>query len=299
MKALIIFLFTLYSNGIFSQRSFFQQADSLDKKRVVSVSAGIGTIGVSSMTGLWNVWYKNSESGKWKFKDDLGSWLQMDKAGHVYTAYKLNQTVTDMYAWAGLSKTPSLLLGAGYSFAFQSTLEVFDGFSSDWGFSWSDFGANCTGIMLYTGQQLILEEERIIPKFSSHPSPYASIRPQVLGSSYPERLIKDYNGQSYWLSFSPGTFIPDSKFPKWLCFSVGYSVDQKLVGDVNVYTDNSSGNTYTAQRQWLLSMDIDFSRLPIRRPWLKSIVKQFNYLKIPFPTIIISNDVTRIQPLYF
>lgn len=294
---LILLCFTVHFSG--AQSRFFEPADSINKKRVVAVTASIGGGSTLGMVGLWNLWYKNGDSGHWKFIDDSHSWLQMDKAGHFFTAYKLNQTTFDLYKWSGVSQTKAQWLGFGYGMAFQTTLECFDGFSSDWGFSWSDMGFNFLGASSFTAQQLIWKEERFIPKFSSFPTSYAALRPEILGSNFAESTLKDYNGQTYWLSFSPGTFMKNSSFPQWLCFSLGYSADQKIIGDQNTYTDPATGITYYAKREWLLSMDIDFSRLPIRKPWLKAVVKQFNYLKVPFPALILSNGKISGRPLYF
>jgi hypothetical protein len=48
--------------------------------------------------------------------------------------------------------------------------------------------------------------------FSYHA--YAQYRPNVLGSSLAEQMLKDYNGQTYWLSI----YTPSIKAqnPKWL-----------------------------------------------------------------------------------
>ena len=38
-------------------------------------------------------------------------------------------------------------------------------------------------------------------KFSSHLSPYVIHRPSLLGDNLSQRIFKDYNGQTYWLTF--------------------------------------------------------------------------------------------------
>ena len=104
-------------------------------------------------------------------------------------------------------------------------------------------------------------------------------------------MMKDYNGQSYWLTFHPANlFNIHTKIPDWLCVSFGYSVDQKLVGDQDVYFDVSDGRTYIAQREFKMSLDIDFTKIPVRKSWLKVLLKQLNYIKIPFPSIVYSGD---------
>lgn len=297
-KALMIIAIVACNSFAFGQHSFFTPKDTLSKARFIGVSAGIVGSWTGSMTGLWQVWYTGPKTS-WHSFDDSKNWLQMDKAGHFYTAYKLNGLCTDLYRWTGYNKRRSLWLGTGVSLGFQTTLELFDATNVEWGFSWSDMAANAAGNVAYVAQDLIWEEQRIIPKISFHPTEYSDIRPEVLGENYLQALLKDYNGQTYWLSFNLRKFIPESKIPKWMCVSLGYSVDQKLKGTEEIYTDPSTGFTYHSQREFLLSMDIDFSELNVRRPWLKAIVKQFNYLKIPFPTLLYRNDLFYLKPFYF
>jgi hypothetical protein len=64
-----------------------------------------------------------------------------------------------------------------------------------------------------------------------HLTDYASKRPDVLGSNLPERIIKDYNGQTYWLSVNLHSFFKQSKIPKWLNLAVGYGADGMLSGN--------------------------------------------------------------------
>lgn len=278
---------------------FFDKATSLNKKRTIGVSASVGAVGIGSMTALQLVWYENGQKNSFEVIDDLNNWLQMDKAGHIYTAYQLNRLTTDLYSWSGIKKKPSTWIGFGIALGYQTTLEVMDGYSGTWGWSWADFGSNIIGASAFTAQQLIWKEQRILPKFSYSPTPYAEIRPQVLGSNFAESLLKDYNGQTYWISFSPGSFFPNSKIPKWACLSFGYSADKKLVGSESSYFDPATGITYNEQREFLFSLDIDFSQFDIKRPWLRTIVKQFNYLKIPFPALIIRGGSLTGSPLYW
>jgi uncharacterized protein YfiM (DUF2279 family) len=292
-------IFLCLSSPSFSQNSFFVESDSISKGRIIGTSVGIGTFWSGTMIGLSQVWYKDVEKAPWHTFDDSRNWLQMDKVGHFYISHKISQFCRDRYVWSGLDNKRSTWIAAGISVGYQTTFEMLDAYSADWGFSWSDVAANTVGTISYTAQSLIWEEERIIPKFSYSPTPYAEIRPEVLGSSFAESIMKDYNGQTYWLSFSPGTFFKESKIPKWACISIGYSAHAKLKGDDDFYTDPSTGIGYQAEREFLLSLDIDFSRLPIKRPWLKAIVKQFNYFKIPFPALRLRGNQLGGSLLYF
>jgi uncharacterized protein YfiM (DUF2279 family) len=272
-----------------TQGSFFSTPDSLNKGRLIGVSVGVGSVWTGSMIGLSQVWYADSEKTNWHAFDDSKDWLQMDKVGHYYTAYKLNQLTTDMFRWTGFNRRKSLWIGTGVSLGYQTTLEMLDAYSADWGFSWADMLSNGLGTASYMTQQLIWDEERFIPKFSYFPTKYAAVRPEILGSSFTQSFLKDYNGQIYWLSFSPGTFMKNSKFPEWACISIGYGIDQKLVGSEEYYLDPATGNEYFSSREILLSLDIDFSKIAVKKPWLKALLKQFNYLKVPFPAVGIRN----------
>lgn len=300
MKKVYFFIFFCFiAQFCVAQISFFQKSDSVNCTRTTIVSTGIVTIWGTGMIGLSKVWYSNYPKSKFHTFNDFHNWLQMDKVGHFYTANKLSQLTSDLFRWTGVKKKGATLLGAGVGLGFQTTLELLDGRSTEWGFSWSDMIVNTLGVLSFTSQELLWNEERVILKFSYHPTEFTSMRPSVLGGSFFQSLLKDYNGQTYWMSFSPSTFMKSSKIPKWLCFSFGYSVNQKLVGDKEVYFDQKTNTTYHSQREWLFSLDIDFSRIPIKRMWLKTICKELNYIKIPFPALIYSNHKFGGYGVYF
>ncbi len=302
MKLIISILITLFI-GIqattFAQ--FVRKSESPNKKRIVCASSGIGLTASGSLVGLYNVWYSKSGLGSFHTFNDCSNWMQMDKAGHTFTSYMLGQFTGDLYKWSGVSPKKSAIIGASIGFTYQTTLEIFDGTSPDWGFSWCDVAANTAGTVIYLGQELFLKEPLFKLKFSAHPTNYAQFRPEVLGSNFSERLLKDYNGQTYWMSFSPARLLSNTKFPKWLCLSLGYSVDQKLKGDEDIFEISQNGTTYqfNAKREFLLSFDIDLSKIPVKSSWAKAILKQLNYLKIPFPTLIISDKKISSSLLYF
>ena len=91
------------------------------------------------------------------------------------------------------------------------------------------YGANLMGTSLFLFQEKYFLKQIFQPKFSFHPTPYSEIRPEVLGQNLAESILKDYNGQSYWISFSPG-HLGISAWPKWLMLSLGHSIDGRLKG---------------------------------------------------------------------
>jgi hypothetical protein len=309
MRFLLLCFFLMLLNNTYAQDStsiqhrnkttFLKSEKSPAKGRVIAVSTSLGALWSGSMIGLYHVWYKGASSSTFQFYDDSRNWLQMDKVGHVYTAYQMNRLTSDLYRWSGINSKTSTWIGFGVSTGYQTTLEFLDGFSGSWGWSWADVLSNTIGSSLYTGQELLWNEQRIVPKFSYSPTPFARIRPDVLGSTFAESLLKDYNGQTYWFSVSPGSFLSASKIPEWVCISIGYSAHEKLVGSEPTYYDPFSNTTYQEQREFLLSLDLDLSKIPVRKPWLKAILNQLNYLKVPFPALILRDGKLTGRPLYF
>lgn len=283
-------------------QSFFEHDSLPNKNRSIGTTVAIATGWSGSIAALSAVWYKDSWGEGFQFFNDRDEWLQMDKFGHAYTGLHLTRNTFQLYQWSGLSRKKSLIYGSIVGFGYLASFEVLDGFSDDWGFSWWDIAANAFGVGWLTWQELVWQEERIKMKFSASPSPYAQYRPEALGKTFSERLLKDYNGQTYWFNFNPSYFLDENtKFPKWLALSAGYSVEEKLHGFDNIYVYDSFDQTieFKARRQFLLSLDIDLTRIPVKKPWLKTAFNVLNHLKIPFPTIEYSKSGFRFHPIYF
>ncbi len=292
-RSLILVLFILITSSIEAQHSFFHSADRVHKGRLIATSISIGTVWTGSIVALNKIWYDGFEKTKLHSFDDSKEWMQMDKMGHVFTSYHVSQQATKLYRWCGLNRNTSAWIGTGIGFGYQLTFEFLDGRSSAWGFSWTDLAANGIGSALFVSQELLWQEQKFKLKFSYHPTEYAQYRPHTLGSNFTERLLKDYNGQTYWLTFSPGTLFPKSNIPEWIAVATGYSVDQKLAGMDDYYVTDDGLKSFHAQREFVLSLDIDVSKLGIKKKWLKTVLSPFNIVKIPFPAVIIqSNKIT-------
>jgi len=143
------------------------------------------------------------------------------------------------------------------------------------------------GSGLYFTQEALWHEQRIIPKYSFHQTKFAKNRPEVLGSSFSEQLLKDYNGQTYWLSFNLKSFLKHEKIPNFLNVAFGFGAENMLTATKN---DQINDERY---RQFFFSFDIDFQRIKTNKQWLKTIFSLLNVVKIPFPTVEFStkNDV--------
>lgn len=250
---------------------------------------------VGSLYALSRSWYKNPLTD-FHFRDDRHVWLQMDKLGHLFTAYQISHYTSGIYKSTGISRKQRILYGALSGFIFQTPIELLDGFSPDYGFSVSDAAANLAGSALFAGQMFAWDELRIIPKFSAHLTSYAPVRPALLGRTVPERILKDYNGQTYWLSSSPRSYFPGMKWPSWLCISAGYGIQNMVAAE----TGKSESMGYRPYRQYYLSLDIDFTRLPVRNRFMRTVVLLLNSVKVPAPALELSSRGNlRFRPLYF
>lgn len=277
-------------------------SDSTDIQQLVSrkvaVIGGGAILYASSMVMLNELWYKDFSRSEFHSFNDNREWLQMDKVGHAVTSYYVGLIGDNSLRWAGVDERKAAVWGGMTGLFYLTGIEVLDGFSTEWGFSWGDMGANAVGAGFYIGQQLHWGEQRVKLKVSYHSTHYAVVRPEVLGSSWNERMLKDYNGQTYWLSGNVSSFLnEDSSFPKWLNVAVGYGVDGLISGFPDPLIDPTG--EYERSRQYYLSLDVDLSRLDIKNPWLRRFVKTFGFIKIPAPTLEFGKQGVQGKWVYF
>jgi len=267
-----------------------QGADSLHVRKVVTHTT-LSSSAAGSIVALNQVWYAPYATGKFHFFNDSEQWMQMDKFGHAFTGYLITNELNRVHHWAAGKRQP--WVGAIYAISYLSALEIMDGFSSGWGFSGSDMLANGVGVGLAFSQDHFFNRQVILPKFSFSRSSYAVVRSEILGNTYAEQLLKDYNGQTYWVSLPISTFLNLPKRLTWICISLGYGCDAKLVGSQNAW------NGFNARRQVYLSLDIDCSSLAPRHPKLNKVLTHLNLIKVPFPSLEFSSDKTRFHWISF
>ncbi|HEX8270739.1 MAG TPA: DUF2279 domain-containing protein [Flavobacterium sp.] len=266
---------------------FLEPADTLNVSRRNAVVLSEGAVAVGTFVALNELWYADYPKTDFHFVNDNAEWLQMDKAGHVFSAYHLSNFSSNTLRWSGVSKKQSMIYGAASGFLFLSAVEVFDGFSENWGASAGDLAANAGGTALFVSQELLWKEQRIVPKYSFHSTPYASARPNVLGKSYSEQMLKDYNGQTYWLSANIHSFSKSSKIPKWFNIAIGYGAEGMITGDDGLVNPIFLPEKERV-RQFYLSLDADLTKIETKSHLLKTLFSVINVIKIPAPTLEIN-----------
>jgi uncharacterized protein YfiM (DUF2279 family) len=260
-----------------------QDSTEVNKKRLRTLAIGGGAAYTASMAGLHVLWYQNNDRQSWRWFNDNREWKQMDKAGHFFSGYQLSHLGSKAFEWTGLPEQKAHLWGSLTGILLLAPIEWLDGYSTGYGASWGDLVANTSGAAFFYGQQALWREIRIHPKFSFSPSPYASLRPELLGHNHLQQVLKDYNGQTYWLSFDLYKFLGGEKstFPKWLNLAVGYSANEMVFA--RDHQNREAG--YFPYRQTFLALDLDLSHIRSRSPWVNSGIFILNMIKIPAPTI--------------
>ena len=298
---LLYIIFFLIISSSYSQsklNSFLKPSDTLHIPRRNAVIISEATVGGLTLLGLNQLWYKDYPQSKFHTINDLDEWLQMDKLGHVYSSYQLGRVGANLLNWSGVSEKDQLIYGATLGFTFLTFVEIFDGYSDEWGFSWSDMFANALGAGLYVGQELLWDEQRVTLKFSFHQTQYAIQNPEKLGSDFSQQLLKDYNGQTYWLSFNINSFIKSNVLPDWLNFALGYGAEGMLIG--NSSDVNNLIITQNPIRQYFISFDVDLTKIKTNSHVLKTIFDVLNVIKVPFPALEFNErNGIKLHGIYF
>lgn len=257
--------------------------------KLVLYSSGIYTVG---LIGLNEVWYKENPRQSFQFFNDASEWKQIDKIGHFYSTFHISARTANAINQTGIPAKKSAWLGAATGFVALSAIEILDGYSAAYGASASDLLANASGSLAYVGQHALWNEIRIIPKFSFHRTHLAKLRPNTLGDNLPSEILKDYNGQTYWLSFDMDKFI---KFPKWLNLAIGY-------GGQNMLYANDAANTEAGlqhYRQYYLAVDFDLSSIRTKSKVIKSLLTVVSAIRLPAPALEYNKNSWRFHPFYF
>jgi uncharacterized protein YfiM (DUF2279 family) len=274
--------------------SYCQLADTtaFNRKRFNTLVITGSTAYTITLIGLNELWFSNSARTAFHFFNDNGQWNQVDKLGHFFSAYYLSSGTTEALKWCGIKNKKAALWGSATGFLLMLPIEIMDGYSAAYGASAGDLIANFTGAGIFLTQSLLWNEPRIRPKFSFHPTHYAQDRPEVLGENYAQQFLKDYNGQTYWLSVDMDKFM---RFPKWLNLAVGYGTD----GMIYANTQPNADAGYNPHRQFYFALDFDLTSIKTKSKAVKTLLFFADMIKLPAPTLEFNPGGVRFYPFYF
>lgn len=289
-KRCLCLLLLLVSISGFSQVDSAQQ---VNKRRLRGlVIGGAAAYGVT-LAGLNHLWYTDTRRQSFRFFNDNAEWKQVDKLGHFYSAFYFSYGTSRALQACHVPARKADLWGALTGFAVLVPVEIFDGFSDAYGASTGDLVADAAGAAFYLGQSYLWNEVRIHPKFSFHRTDYAPQRPNTLGQGLPDEILKDYNGQTYWLSVDMDKFI---HFPKWLNLAVGYGAQGMVYARDSQNLAAGYGAPY---RQYYLSLDLDLTAFKTRSKVWNTLLFVVGMIKVPAPSVEFSARGTRFHAFYF
>lgn len=299
-----VFIFILFLNLSISLKGQQDTAVRLNyKKRKITLSCASTGFVTGSLIYLNKIWYQSYNTGNFHFFNDNNEWLQMDKFGHSYSTFQFSRLMMDGFEWSGFSKKQTIGIGGTMGFFYMTAIEIMDGFSKGWGFSWGDMLANAAGTTLAISERKFWNSQRIQLKYSFAQSGLANYNSSLLGNNLLTQLIKDYNGQTYWLSVNLSSYMKkETKFPRFLSIAIGHSAYGMIGAKQNSFLiRDETGNVLKLdrQRRYYFSLDIDLTRLRTKSKFLKRFYSIVNILKIPAPTIKFSGTGLKFYYLYF
>ena len=294
---LALLLISSFLNTV-AQDSSSEKKSSVNKPKLIVVSTAHAAFWVGTYVALDKAWYRDYPKTDFHFFNDNSEWNQMDKLGHMWTSYNLSRVSYRTWKWAGLNEKTSIWMGGMSALAYQSIIEIQDAYSEEWGFSWGDMVANGIGVGSFIAQELGWKEQRIAFKLSYHPGDYPEDLKgrvdQLYGASWSEKILKDYNSQTHWLSFNIHSFFKDSKIPKWLNVAIGYGAEGMYGGFENKWEDENgveiTRHDIPRIRQFYLAADIDLTKIKTNSKFLRSVFYLFNMVKVPAPTLMMDSQ---------
>jgi hypothetical protein len=226
--------------------------------------------------GIQNdMWWKDERSGfHTNWTGDWNESLGADKIGHFF----FGQSVATFYyhglKWSGFSENKSKLYSGSFTFLYQTFLEIRDGFSKDYGFSWGDFGANLTGSMY----PFLQYNYPVLNNFNLKISFQASDRFKKGSNNY---ILDDYESTYHWLSIDINYFLPEQVaevFPDIINLGIGHSV-------------KNLNNLNSAQHEIFIGLDIDIKAMPGDSDLLKFFKDALNHYHLPSPAVKIYPNI--------
>jgi hypothetical protein len=266
-------------------RSIPAQIDPLNREINYTALAGVGgiTLGIGIGVHIYqaNAWWQN-QSSRFRIVNDWEYALWLDKMGHFFGSALIAHGLSAGFEAANVDLERSAIYGAIGAFAFETFVEIEDGFGPQWGFSPGDFAANFLGALYTVGQYYIPTLKHIQPRVSYYPSE------KYRNGEHKGNIIDDYAGQKYWMAFRMKELLPESisdYWPSFLMLSVGMGLRD---------WDGYGGG----KQDIFIALDLDAETLPLHGPVWQFVKNTLNFIHFPMPGIRISPDAAAFVFVY-
>lgn len=272
MKILIniLLLFILFNNKYFAQDS--TEINYYKLGAISGITVGGFIYGHALQSDIW--WKGEKVPFRFEWDYDWKYALGADKLGHFYFPYLMTNVYSDAFQWSGIEKNKSLIYAASLSFIYQTFIEVKDGFSKEWGFSWGDFAANTMGASYPILQNKFPSMKNINLKVSFYPS-------ERFKNNSHSVIFDDYESTYHWLTFNIKYFLPDKIkvwYPSWVNIALGHGVRE---------LDSPNGGKH----EIFIALDWNLEELPGEGWFLKLLKKYLNFYKLPAPAVQITPEL--------
>ncbi|MBU4486365.1 MAG: YfiM family protein [Candidatus Delongbacteria bacterium] len=228
-----------------------------------------------------NAWW-SGESVPFHFDTgaDLKYAKNLDKAGHFFGGYLVQDMYYNSLTWSGVSKRNAVIWSTGLSVFVQIMIDIKDAYSPLWGFSVWDVASGSLGAGYGALQRIYPVLENYDFKFSYYyrEDGFPSIEAEENRKLFLEDFVEDYPNQTYWLTANLNGMLPQSRrgfIPDYLGLALGLSVDDKI------------GNENSGSYELYLSLDLDLEKIvePLNNKVISSIAHYLNFIKVPAPTL--------------
>lgn len=224
---------------------------------------------------LHDLWWKGERVPfHTNWQQDWEYALGADKAGHAFFPYAVSRTYAGLFRWSGLDSGTAIWAGSGVAYAYQTYIEIRDGFSRDYGFSWGDVAANTIGAALPVMQHYVPDLRPLTLQVSFSPS-------QAFHDGAYGAIIDDYTSTTHWLAVNVHDLLPTSAqdwYPAWLGLAVGHSVEG---------LDGRGAGRHV----WYVSLDWDLARIQGVPTWLREVLDVLHAYHLPAPAVRLAPDV--------
>lgn len=243
------------------------------------ILAGMGAaiLGTATAIHLYQqkAWWSN-ERTSFHFQDDWNYALWIDKIGHAYGAMVIQHGISAGLEASNLESLESVWYASAAALAFQTFIEIEDGFGPQWGFSPGDFYGDVFGSAYPVAQYYFPYLKNFMFKASYFPKDLNKTSP-ISGQKH--IIADDYHGQKFWVSARMKQVLPEKIaefWPEFLMLAVGMGVKN---------LDGNGGG----QRDFYIALDLDAETIPLYGSFWQFIKNTLNYVHLPMPGIRVTS----------
>jgi len=272
MRSFVLIAVVLACGTHMSAQDDSVHVDPLRVGIVAGATVGGFVVGHGILNDLW--WKGERVPFHINTAQDYSYALNADKYGHATFAFMASTVYGDLMRWCGLDSTSAAWWGFGVAMTYQTYIEVRDGYSRDYGFSWGDIGANTLGAALPVAKHYVPALRAFDLQISFWPS-------DAFRQGAYNAIIDDYTSTTHWLAMNVHDLAPRSVqhyLPPWLGVAIGHSVRN---------LDGRGGGEHVV----VLSFDWQLHRIPNLPSWLRDIARVLHLYHLPAPAVQILPNV--------